>query len=227
MKWMHYKYAGMFGIMQHSITVVTYRVLLGASSDSLDHQEEETAMHQIVHIPREEELLVERCLRGDETAWDLLFNMYHPRLVSIIRSLTRGGYLAAQPEEIAAEVWCTLCHGANARLRHFNPRMGRLIDYLAGIARRELWNLRRAERNRRFRENRVARREAMLDHVERSLIVQEFLDTLTHREREFCLCDLMKQPGPRRHAECSQVNGRQLRCRVLKKFQAYCNHRQE
>jgi hypothetical protein len=184
-------------------------------------------MHSIVYLPSEEEVLIERCLQGEHAAWEVMFKVYHPRLLAIIRSLTRGDYLVEQPDEIASAVWCTLCNQAYYRLRHFNPRMGRLIDYLAGMARREIWNVRRAARNRRFRENRVARREAMLDHVDRSLVVQEFLDTLTHREREFCLYDLMKEPGPRCYAECSQANGWQLRSRVLKKFQAYCNHRQE
>jgi hypothetical protein len=155
-----------------------------------------------------------------------MFKVYHPRLVSIIRSLTRNDYLVEQPEEIASAVWCALCKQAYFRLRHFDPRMGRLIDYLAGMARKEIMNVRRAARNRRFRETRVARREAMLDHVDRSLVIQEFLATLTHREREFCLCDLMRQPGPWCHAEFSRANGWQLRCRVLKKFQAYCDHRQ-
>jgi hypothetical protein len=157
----------------------------------------------------------------------MMFRFYHPRLVLIIRSLTRNDCLVEQPEEIAAAVWCTLCKHAYSRLKHFDPQMGRLIDYLAGMARREIWNVRRAAKNRRFRENRVARQEATFDHVDRSLVVQEFLDTLTHREREFCLYDLMKEPGPRLHARCSQTNGWQLRSRVLKKFQAYCNLPQE
>ena len=38
----------------------------------------------------EEERLVARCLRGEDTAWETMFHLYHPQLVSIIQVLMHG-----------------------------------------------------------------------------------------------------------------------------------------
>jgi ECF sigma factor len=169
----------------------------------------------------EEERLVARCLRGDDTAWDTMFRCYHPRLVSIIKGLMHGEGAMEQAEEIAAVVWSSLCSEAYTRLRQYDPRAGRLLGYLASMARREIQRGRRSKRSRQSRECIAARKEATSDQIERGLIMQEFLTTLTRREREFCLSDLLKQSKPTVRSEVSLANGWQLRSRVLKKFRTY------
>jgi len=178
-------------------------------------------MSQPGHHASEEELIVTRCLRGEDTAWETMFQHYHPRLVSIIRVEMNGRGSPDQAEEIAASVWCSLCGEAYARLRRYDPRAGRLLAYLAGLARRVIWKRRREEQNRRSRECRAARRETAADEAEHGLIVQEFLDTLTRREREFCLSDLLRRSRPPGPSGVSSANGWKLRSRVLKKFRKF------
>jgi DNA-directed RNA polymerase specialized sigma24 family protein len=169
----------------------------------------------------EEGWLVARCLRGDAAAWQTLFELYHPRFVIIIRSLLRGGNGAEHAEEIAAAVWSSLCSEGYSHLRRFDPRSGRLLAYLAAMARREIWRERRSEQRRHSREYRVARAEATWDDVSRGLAFNEFLATLTGREREFCLSELLRLTEYTAPSPLSAANGWQLRCRVLKKFRIY------
>ncbi len=169
----------------------------------------------------EEERLVARCLRGEDAAWETMFHLYHPQLVSIIQALMHGEGATEQAEEIAAAVWSSLCSEAYTRLRQYDPRAGRLLGYLASMARREIQRGRRSQRTRHFRECMAARKEATSDEIGRGLVIQEFLATLTRREREFCLSDLLKQSKPTVRSAVSLTNGWQLRSRVLKKFRTY------
>jgi len=178
-------------------------------------------MHLSSHPPYEEERLVARCLRGEDTAWETMFQHYHPRLVSIIKVMMHGEGALEQAEEIAAAVWSSLCSEAYTRLRQYDPRAGRLLGYLASMARREIRRGRRSKQIRYSRECMAARKEATLDDAGRGLIMQEFLATLTRREREFCLSDLLKQSKPTIRAGLSSANEWQLRSRVLKKFRTY------
>lgn len=86
------------------------------------------------------------------------------------------------------------------------------------MARREIWKRRREELNRRSRESRVARADFVADGEIPGLIIEEFLETLTPREREFCLAYLMKQPRYQASPGVSAANEWKLRSRVLKKF---------
>jgi DNA-directed RNA polymerase specialized sigma24 family protein len=169
----------------------------------------------------EEGWLIARCLRGDADAWQTLFELYHPRFVIIVRSLLRGGDGAEHAEEIAAAVWSSLCSKGYSHLRRFDPKAGRLLAYLAAMARREIWRERRSEQRRHARECSVARKEATRDEVGRGLAFNEFLATLTGREREFCLSELLGQGEYTASSPLSAANGWQLRCRVLRKFVLY------
>ena len=111
-------------------------------------------MYQSSHCPYEEERLVAQCLRGDVTAWKTMFDLYHPPLVSIIKILMHGESGVEQAEDIAAAVWSSLCSEAYIRLRRYDPKAGRLLTYLAAMARREIWRERRAKRSR-YRANAV------------------------------------------------------------------------
>ena len=51
--------------------------------------------------------------------------------------------------------------------------------------------------------------------------LDEFLATLTGREREFCLSDSSRRAEPTAHPPLSATNGWKLRSRVLKKFRNY------
>jgi len=179
----------------------------------------EAIMHTCAPRLSEEERLIARCLQGENIAWDTMFSLYHPRLSLI--SFIECGCDKERAEEIAAAVWYSLCSRACSPLQRYDPQAGRLLDYLAGIARREIWKERRAKLNRHSRECKVARAESTLDQNDRRLIVDEFLATLTRREREFCLSDLLNQDEHKAKPAISLANRWQLRSRVLKKFRAF------
>jgi hypothetical protein len=181
----------------------------------------EENMEQTGYLLTEEERLVSRCLRVDAAAWRSLFQLYHPKLLIIIKFLIGDGSGTEQAEEIAAAVWSSLCSEGYSRLRRYDPRTGRLLTYLAAMARREIWKERRSERSRYSRECSVARKEAIWEEVGRELALTEFLATLTRREREFFLSELLSQTEPTVRPPISATYGWQLRRRVLKKFRTY------
>ena len=78
-------------------------------------------MYRPSFSPYEEERLVARCLRGEDTAWEMMFHLYHPQLVSIITAMMHGEGAMEQAEEIAAAVWSSLCSEAFTRLRQYGP----------------------------------------------------------------------------------------------------------
>jgi hypothetical protein len=96
-----------------------------------------------------------------------------------------------------------------------------LLGYLASLARSEIRKGRRSKRSRYSHECVAARKEATSDELGRGLVIQEFLATLTRREREFCMSDLMRQSKLPVRSEVSLANGWQLRSRVLKKFRIF------
>lgn len=165
--------------------------------------------------------LVERCLRGEDRAWEMIFRLYHPQLVSIIRYLMHGAGATEQAEEIAAAIWSSLCNDDYRRLRQYDARTGRLLFYLARIARREIWRNRRSEMKRHTRESRVARSEMSWEEADRGIVLEEFMATLTRREREFLLSDLVGSSKDRAGRSDSMANRWQLRSRVLKKLRKY------
>jgi len=150
-----------------------------------------------------------------------MFHLYHPQLVSIIKCLMHNESGIEQAEEIAAAVWSSLCTEAYTRLRQYDPRAGRLLVYLASMARKEIWRGRRSERNRYARECKVARKEATPDETGRGVEIQEFLATLSRREREFCLSVLLKHAKPTVRSGVTSSNRWQIRSRVQKKFRSY------
>jgi hypothetical protein len=176
-------------------------------------------------LPSAEERLVARCLWNDEEAWQIMFRDYHPRLVRRIKSMICGGDGTEQAEEIAAAVWSLLCSRDFPLLRRYDAKAGRLISYMAGLARRELWKMRRSARHRQSRESLAARREWTTDESSRDIVMHEFLAMLTRREREFCVTNLLRQPDGSSTTMFSSANTWQLRSRILKKFRSYltCN----
>jgi DNA-directed RNA polymerase specialized sigma24 family protein len=169
----------------------------------------------------DEERLVACCLQGDLESWEMMFDLYHPRLVSTIRVLLRGVNGGQQAEDIAAAVWSLLWRDPDKRLRRYNPEAGRLLSFLTSIARRELSKERRSSQRRHFREFIVARKEASCEEVGRGLAFNEFLATLTGRELEFCLSELRPEADRQQRPTLSMANVWKLRSRVLKKFRKY------
>ncbi|MDR3621117.1 MAG: hypothetical protein P4L85_17325 [Paludisphaera borealis] len=168
----------------------------------------------------EEARLLEGCLRGENDAWKAVFKNYHPKLVAYIEVISQGGS-GEQAEEVAAAVWCALWCGASTHFDRYDPQAGGLLNYFKSLARGEIWRRRRSERSRRFRECKAARNESTRDEVGRGLVLQEFLATLTPREREFCMSILTSVSEFGGREEVSTCNEWKIRSRVMKKFRTY------
>jgi DNA-directed RNA polymerase specialized sigma24 family protein len=169
----------------------------------------------------DEERLVACCLKGDHESWEIMYGLYHPRLVSTIRVLMRGASGTGQAEDIAAEVWSLLWVEPNKRLKRYNPQAGRLLSFLTAMARRELTKERRSTQRRHFRECIAARKESSSEEVGHRIAFNEFLATLTGRELEFCLSELRPKTDRSHRPPLSVENVWKLRSRVMKKFRKY------
>ena len=170
--------------------------------------------------------LVDRCLSGESRAWDSLYQKYHPVLCGVLKSLlnARSGddHLV---EEIAARVWYGLVRDKGRRLGRFDDTRGyRLSTFLAAFAKRELLQHFRSEQRRRSRE-----RSASLSPISSDpsnprpgdILVEEFLHTLTPREREFFQANLLGSTSDDDTPHFSTTNIWQLRHRVQRKLRAF------
>jgi hypothetical protein len=98
----------------------------------------------------------------------------------------------------------------------------KLLTYLAALARREIWKRYRRAQSRQSREIRAARVDATLgDDGRCALLLEEFLETLTPRERQFCLTYLMAIEQAAEPPGVSACNAWQLRSRVMRKLRSF------
>jgi len=171
--------------------------------------------------------LVDRCLAGDQRAWEKIFDQRHWPLLRGIRTLLGPyGRDVHFVEEIAARVWYVLLRNDHEVLARYDPsRDSRLGAYLMGIARLEMVQYVRSERRRRGRELLAGRK--LLEKQPASAeqlngLFNEFISTLAPHEQEFLEEHLMSCPPPEgdgngRDSE-SQDNIRQQRRRVYRKL---------
>jgi DNA-directed RNA polymerase specialized sigma24 family protein len=169
--------------------------------------------------------VIARCINRDEDAWKSLFHRYQPRLLAIIKGYLgpRAEVADLDAEEIAASIWYSLVVKDSARLRRYDPARGvKLLTYLSALARREIWKRYRRAQCRQSRESRVARVDAIPgDDGRCGLLLQEFLETLTPRERQFCLTYLMAIEQGEEPPLVSPCNAWQLRSRVMRKLRHF------
>jgi len=133
-------------------------------------------------------------------------------------------------EEIAARVWHSVVAQGYRLLDKFDAKRGcRLITFVASLADKEILRFYRAERRMRSRNliagkslttnGRTSPRDLMAE-------LQEFLETLTGREREFCEHYLLSRTnGQPTNGQATNgltnANLWQLRHRVLNKLNVY------
>lgn len=174
---------------------------------------------------RADRYLIDCCRAGDVTAWEKLYHQCHGPLLLAIK-IFLGRYSAGDDlaEEIAARVWLNVVDDNGALLDRFDCGRGcRLTTFLAALAKRDVLRYLRGERRRHAREN--ASRPLAPSHravppppeADFSVALDEFLDTLSLREREFCERYLLAN-SPDEVAEFSASNRWQLRHRVRRKL---------
>ncbi|MBI3466180.1 MAG: sigma-70 family RNA polymerase sigma factor [Planctomycetes bacterium] len=166
--------------------------------------------------------LVDRCLKGDPTAWDTMYHLFHHGLMASVKLLLGpGAWDKNLVEEIVARVWYALVSRDGEVLDRFDPSRGcRLSTYLAQLARSEISRFFRSERRRRNRERTASKSgpNAMENQWESEL--EEFLETLTPREKEFCANVLLGE-SPESLASFSSTNAWKLQSRIRGKLRGY------
>jgi hypothetical protein len=177
--------------------------------------------------------LVQRCLGGDENAWEQLYYRCHPGLLRAIRFLlepeSRDVNLV---DEIAARVWYQLLRDDARLLSKFDPeRDCRLLGYLVGFARNEIMQNARAERRRRSHEavgGQLLLRSQRASNWPIGPLLDEFAATLNQRERQFLKEFLLLPPDDEKEPveeAISPTNVWQRRHRIRFKLKAFMQDR--
>jgi DNA-directed RNA polymerase specialized sigma24 family protein len=173
--------------------------------------------------------LVRRCLKGDVAAWQEMFDRCQPHLLASIGSLLKPyGLNTNLAEEIASRVWFSLVGANGSLLDRFDAHRGcQLTTFISALARHELLMYWRTEKRQRKREQAAMIRRPSVHPNDADcfqIVWDEFVATLTQRERSF-LEDVLLVPSATPETEnLSQTNFWQLRSRVTAKLKLYSSN---
>lgn len=172
--------------------------------------------------PEADRQLVDRCLNGDPSAWDAMYQLFHHGLMASVKLLLGpGAWDRNLIEEIVARVWYSLVSRDGEVLDRFDPSRGcRLSTYLAQLARSEISRFFRSEQRRRNRERVVSQPGQSPTERQMEAELEEFLETLTPREKEFCANVLLGE-SPEALASFSPTNAWKLQSRIRDKLRSY------
>jgi DNA-directed RNA polymerase specialized sigma24 family protein len=173
--------------------------------------------------------LVERCLAGDERAWEQLYQECHPRLVRAIKLLlgpdAGDSHLV---DEMAARVWYALLRDGGRLLASYDvERDARLGAFLMGLARIEIMRHTRSERRRRSYEFIGGRRilaEGRVPEWQVATMMEEFSASLNSQERRFLEEFLLDAPQTEDGEEIGPISPSsiwQRRHRLREKLKAF------
>jgi DNA-directed RNA polymerase specialized sigma24 family protein len=175
--------------------------------------------------------LVDRCLNGEVAAWEELYAQCHEPLCAAIRAKLRHGITDPNlVDELAARVWYAVVKNDGELLSRYDPeRGGRVITFLRAIARDEIARHFRSEHRRIEREVASLRERSHNPLKEVGVPItasfNEFLQTLTPHEQNFCESYLMSEAGESEAAlkssPYSPANIWQLTHRIYKKMRAF------
>jgi hypothetical protein len=176
-----------------------------------------------------DQLLIERCLAGEVSAWAELYNQHHTPLCASIKSLIGPGYCDPNLiDEIAARVWYALVKNDGRLLDRFDPNMNlRLGAFFRGLARIEIMQYFRAERRRHVREAQAGRKtvdNSSLSDWQLDAMLDEFTTTLTLGEQRFLEEYLLSMDQKEAEADSpalSDANIWQRRHRIRSKLRAF------
>lgn len=172
-----------------------------------------------------ETLVIQKCLTGDDAAWQELYSRYRPSLLDSIRSQLAGKADNADlVEEIAARVWYSLVWRDYQRLRAYEKGRAGFKTYLAALARQQI-QLYYRERQRQ------SRREVPLANSDHNCggcadwpstaTQEEFIATLSPREKQYFEQHLLGNIGAAEFTFLSSANRWKLRQRVFDKLKAF------
>jgi DNA-directed RNA polymerase specialized sigma24 family protein len=168
--------------------------------------------------------LVDRCLSGQSDAWDELYHRFHAGLATTVRMLLGPAERDINLiDEIVARIWYALVSRNGELLGRFDVTRGcRLSTYLAQVARSEISSFFRSERRRRNRERIASKSGCEAAEDLTAAEFEEFLRTLTPREREFCGAVLLGR-NPTAVDSFSPTNIWKLQSRIRRKLHRHLN----
>ncbi|PHR95878.1 MAG: hypothetical protein COA78_29415 [Blastopirellula sp.] len=191
---------------------------LSTQSLSEERLSENSSIRKVVLDDRK---LVDRCLAGDQTAWEELYHQQHQPLMNSIKALLgQNSRDANTVEEIAARVWYSMTTNNSQRLNRFDvQRNCRLSTYISLVAWDEMNQLFRSEGRRRIREqtSTITKRPVTTEEPESGIAsqIEEFLEMLTPTENDYFVRFLIHNTD-----ESPEVNGKNdhLEGKNLKKY---------
>ena len=170
--------------------------------------------------------LVERCLTGDELAWQQMYAEQHPLLLAQVNRLLFADVENADiAEEVAARVWQRLLEQDCRDLARFDvERACRLSTYLGAMAANEVLQFLRAERRlqaRSIKAGQIRLRQKSRTEIDLMAPIHDFLTTLSPRERDYCRKYLLAWTTSTSPCPLSAANVWQLRHRIKRKLLAF------
>ena len=169
--------------------------------------------------------LVERCVGGEPAAWTQMYDRFQGALLASIRAfLGKAGQDMHLVDEVSARVWFSLVRNQFELLAKFDPLRGcRLSTFLSVLGKSEARLLLRSERRRKTRECVASRPEVEPPDAECGSVLSDddFLATLSPRERAFYLDILIATCAATPTDAYSPQNQWQLRHRVRKKLEQF------
>lgn len=170
-------------------------------------------------------VLVAAAIEGNPVAWSSLYERFHDRLLTAIRSILGRYHTDVHlVDEIAARVWYTLIKDDFDLLRRYDTNRGcRFSTFLSLLAKNETKMLLRSERRRRARERVSSKTLDQIAQLDFSIPSdEEFVATLTPTERTFYHEVLLHyDQQDKSPIEYTSANVWQLTSRVKKKLQAF------
>lgn len=169
-----------------------------AIGKELDKQEKKRLIKQ-------EKELVDRCVRGEVTAWEQLYEEHHRALLRAI-SVVLGprGSDKELVDELAAQVWYSLVDKDGELLSRFSPsRNARLNTFIRAVAKDIASRYARSEQRRRERERKAAWPSHAVPDDDTSFddSLPEFLGSLSESERQFTEAYLLSHSGAKGDGE--------------------------
>jgi DNA-directed RNA polymerase specialized sigma24 family protein len=172
--------------------------------------------------------LVQRCLAGEQEAWEELRRRHIPALARFIQQQLHGRKSArARAEEMAEEVLESLLVPTPARLRRFQATRAPFPAYLRMLALQAVYLECRQDKRRKGRESALGQRDpadTWADDATTALLREEFVASLTPRELKYYRKELLGVPDPAGPCYFSPAQGYKLRQRILKKVKEFCKN---
>jgi DNA-directed RNA polymerase specialized sigma24 family protein len=172
-----------------------------------------------------EQDLMARCLTGDQSAWNFLFNTYKAPLTFQIKSMVKEKSNDQDlVEEILERVWEALVEKGMDRLRVFDPKRCKLIGYLTTIAGQQYGQMVRSRRKRERHEIPLhyLNPDSLSSRIDETTIyLKEIRSRLKGRQKEFLEKGLLEYSEKDKTLDLTPRNIQRLTHRLFRKVKDF------